>query len=201
MPVIGQEAQKDEEQAEHDEERRRGDRLFVLLPSGPANATPARAHKKVALVGVAARPGWPAIAEEEARQEQKGPNQVVTERDRARQRSSEQQPEHDRDHNGPAPDGDDQQSEPAQRRNPHLVSAPPSNSQGAPGGARNRHAASSVGPICLHIDPPCVLARRPRSLARSARPLLGGALTKLPRLQPAGGPQPASCTRPRSAAS
>src|SRR5205823_547458 len=62
---------------------------------------------------------------------------------------------------------------PSSRRWP---SAPPSNSQGISGGARNRHAASSVAPICLHIGAPCVLAWRPRSLARNARPLLAGAL-------------------------
>src|SRR5207302_1050330 len=56
-----------------------------------------------------------------------------------------------------------------------------SNSQCVSGGARCRHAASSVAPICLHIDAPCVLAWRPRALARNARPLLAGTL--MPRVK------------------
>jgi hypothetical protein len=67
MAVIGHEAEKDEEQAEHDEERRRVDRLLVFLPGGPANPTPARAHEEVAVIGVAAGTDRPTIAEEEAR--------------------------------------------------------------------------------------------------------------------------------------
>jgi len=37
-------------------------------------------------------------------------------------------------------------------------SAPSGNRQCASGGARARHAASSVDPICPHIESPCVLA-------------------------------------------
>src|SRR5436189_203156 len=58
-------------------------------------------------------------------------------------------------------------------------SAPPGNSQCVSGGARARHAASSVGPIRSSIGPPCVLAWRPRAVARNARPLPGGALMDL----------------------
>ena len=36
-------------------DRRRVDRLLVLLARGPANPTPARSHEKVAVIGVAAR--------------------------------------------------------------------------------------------------------------------------------------------------
>src|SRR4029078_1542458 len=42
--------------------------------------------------------------------------------------------------------------------------------------ARARHAASSVGSICRHIEPPCVLACRPLAVARNARPSPEGAL-------------------------
>src|SRR5204863_281484 len=52
-------------------------------------------------------------------------------------------------------------------------------SQCVSGGARARHAASSVGPIRSSIGPPCVLAWRPRAVARNARPLPGGALMDL----------------------
>src|SRR5207247_6762215 len=62
------------------------------------------------------------------------------------------------------------------RRESRASSAPSGNSQCISGGARARHAASSVGPICLHIEPRCVLARRPRAVARNARPLPDGAL-------------------------
>src|SRR5204862_7897669 len=55
----------------------------------------------------------------------------------------------------------------------------PGNSQCVSGGARARHAASSVGPIRSSIGPPCVLAWRPRAVARNARPLPGGALMDL----------------------
>src|SRR5205085_12131659 len=44
-------------------------------------------------------------------------------------------------------------------------SAPASNSQGASGGAWRRQAASSVAPMSTDMDAPCVLARRPQSLA------------------------------------
>src|SRR6266508_3177100 len=37
-------------------------------------------------------------------------------------------------------------------------------------------SSDSVGPICAHIEPPCVLAWRPRAVARNARPLPDGAL-------------------------
>src|SRR5262245_35364899 len=48
----------------------------------------------------------------------------------------------------------------------------------ASGGARARHPASSVGPISADIEPPCVLAWRPRAVARHARPFLDGALRR-----------------------
>src|SRR5438132_8618083 len=60
------------------------------------------------------------------------------------------------------------------------ISAPSGNSQCISGGARARHAASSVGPICAHIEPPCVLAWRPRAVGRNARPLPDEALAALP---------------------
>src|SRR5919197_1228001 len=55
-------------------------------------------------------------------------------------------------------------------------SAAPGDSQGTSGGAWNRQAASSVPPICLHSDAPCVLPWRPHALARNARPSPDAAL-------------------------
>src|SRR5262245_59276202 len=64
----------------------------------------------------------------------------------------------------------------APRTDGRSASAPASKSQGVPGGARRRHATSSVGPISPHIWPPCVLAWHHRAVAGNARPSLAGAL-------------------------
>src|SRR5580765_6335476 len=61
-------------------------------------------------------------------------------------------------------------------RSAAATSGPPGDSQSISGGTRRRHAASSVAPICRHIDAPCVLAWRPRSLARNTRPSPAGPL-------------------------
>src|SRR4029453_1524539 len=64
------------------------------------------------------------------------------------------------------------------RRKSARFSAPSGNGQGASGGAWRRQAASSVAPISTDMDAPCVLAWRPQSLARDARPLLDRALVE-----------------------
>src|SRR4029453_949616 len=58
------------------------------------------------------------------------------------------------------------------------TSPPSGNSQCISGGARRRHAASSVGPIRTGIGRPCVLAWRLRAVARNPRPLPEEALDK-----------------------
>src|SRR5580765_1802337 len=62
------------------------------------------------------------------------------------------------------------------------ASASPGNRQCVSGGARDRQAASSVGRICPHIGPPCVLAWHSRADARHASPLPGDALIRLGRI-------------------
>src|SRR5213593_395343 len=86
--VIGRDAEEDEDEAEHNVQRRRVDRLLVLFSRRPADPTSARAKDAAridaARIDVSPRPDRPSIAEEEAGEKQEASDQVVPERDRTR---------------------------------------------------------------------------------------------------------------------